>query len=52
MDIITFYNGLSSFLAQHISKHNGIIIGGDMNAQRGKRINFAYITSQIEMANN
>ena len=35
LDITIFYNELSSFV-QHISKHNVLIIRGDMNAQIGK----------------
>ena len=34
-DITTFYDELSS-LARHIHKHNVLVIGGDMNAQRVK----------------
>ena len=34
MGIIIFYKELSS-LVQHISKHNNLIIGGDMNHQIG-----------------
>ena len=34
-DIPTFYNELFSFV-WYISKHNNLIIGGDMNAQIGK----------------
>ena len=35
MDIITFYNELSS-LVQRIHKHNVLIIDGDMNTQIGQ----------------
>ena len=38
MNLITFYNELSSFI-HSIPKHNILIIGGDMNAQVGKNIN-------------
>ena len=34
-DLITFYNELSS-LIRRISKHNVLIINGDINAQKGK----------------
>ena len=37
-DLITFYNDLSS-LVRSISKHNVLIISGDMNAQTGKKEN-------------
>ena len=37
-DLITFYNKLSS-LARNISKHNVLVIGGDMNTQIGKNVN-------------
>ena len=39
IDIITFYNVLS-FLVQHISKHNVLIIGRDMNSRIGKDENY------------
>ena len=35
-DITTFYRRLSSF-ARHTPKHNVIFIGGDINAQIGRR---------------
>ena len=36
--LIAFYNELSS-LVRSIPKHNVLIIGGDMNAQKGKNVN-------------
>ena len=42
MDITTFYNGLSS-LAWHITKHNVLIIGRDMNSQIEKDENKSYL---------
>ena len=52
MDIITFYNELSS-LVQHIPKCNILIIGGDMNIHVGKDgiSKSTYTTCQIEMGN-
>ena len=40
-DLIDFYNELSS-LVRSISKHNILIIGGDMNAQIGKNVNHKF----------
>ena len=50
--LATFYDELSS-LVRSIPKHNLLIIGGDMNAQIGKKdiTNTAYTTHQIEMGN-
>ena len=42
-DLITFYNELSS-LVRSIMKHNVLIIGGDMNAQIGKKVNNKFIS--------
>ena len=42
MDITTCYYNLSSF-AQHISKHNVVIINREMNAQIGKERNGKYL---------
>ena len=51
--LATFYDELSS-LVRSIPKHNLLIIGGDMNAQIGKKTditNTAYTTHQIETDN-
>ena len=40
-ELIAFYNELS-FLARSISKHNVLVIGGDMNAQIGKNGNHKF----------
>ena len=49
-DFIVFNNELSS-LVRCITKHNILIIGGDMNAQIGKTTNSTYTTRQTEMGN-
>ena len=38
---IAFYNELS-FLVRSISKHNVLVIGGDINAQIGKNVNYKF----------
>ena len=38
-DLITFYNELSSLVCS-IPKHNILIIGGDMNVQISKNVNY------------
>ena len=45
----TFYDELSS-LNRHVSKHNVLIIGGDMRAKT-EMINSPYTTYHIEMKN-
>ena len=40
-ELVTFYDELSS-LVRSISKHNVLIVGGDMNAQIGKNRNNKY----------
>ena len=40
-DIITFFNEQSSFI-RSILKHMVLVIGGDMNAQIGKNINYKF----------
>ena len=47
-DLIAFYNELSS-LIRSISKHNILIIGGDMNAQIGKNVDHKF--SQYNLSN-
>ena len=52
-ELVTFYDELSS-LVRSITKHNMLVIGGDMNAQIGEKCettNTAYTTHQIEMDN-
>ena len=51
-EIVTFYEELSS-LVRSIPKHNLLVIGGDMNAQIGKKetTNTAYTTRQTGMDN-
>ena len=40
-DLIAFYNELYS-LVHSIPKHNVLVIGGDMNAQIGKNVNYKF----------
>ena len=40
-DLIAFYDQLSS-LVRSIPKHNVLVIGGDMNAQIGKNVNYKF----------
>ena len=40
-DLIAFYDKLSSLVCS-ISKHNVLVIGGDMNAQIGKNVNHKF----------
>ena len=51
LDIITFCDGLSS-LAQHIPRHNVLIIGGDMNAQIGKHENNKFNLNNLPNRNS
>ena len=46
----TFFDGLSSF-AQHIPKHNVLIIGGDMNAQISKDENNKFCLHNLSNRN-
>ena len=50
LDFTTFYNGLSS-LAQHIPKHNVLIISGDINAQTGKNKNNTFCLHNLPIRN-
>ena len=40
-DLITYYNELPSLVCS-LSKHNVLLIGGDMNAQIGKNVNHKF----------
>ena len=46
-DITTFYDGLSSLADEHITKHNVLIINGDMNAQISKNENYKFILHNL-----
>ena len=52
-ELDTFSKKLPS-LVRSIPKHNVLIIGSDMNAQKGKNVttNSAYTTRQTEMENS
>ena len=50
MDLITFYNKLST-LVHSISKHNVLIIGGDMNAQITKDENNKFCLHNLSNKN-
>ena len=41
MKVIAFYNKLS-FLVRSIPKNNVVVIGGDMNDQIGKNVNYEF----------
>ena len=51
MDITTFWYKLYS-LAEHIPKHNVLIIGGDMNAQIGKDKNNKFCLHNLAKRNS
>ena len=49
-DLITFYDELSS-LVRSILKHNVLIIGGDMNAPKGKNVNNKFSQHNLSSRN-